>query len=158
MRRAFEKAKEVVRSYRTTEPAVIADELGICVLEEELTGRLREIYFGDSIVIRIDLSPEEKREVLAHALGHHLMHLGNPLAMQKRVYSFGNHHEHQADAFAACLLVPEGKLEDQIRAGEGFWEIAQNFRVTEQLLTLRLKIRAAMTPAWEGSHELCRLP
>lgn len=141
MRRAVEKAEETYRKYGTTNPAIIARTLGLRVLEEDLKGRLREVYFGDSIVIRRDLSPVEKREMLAHALGHHLMHAGNHFAMQKRVYSFGNYHEKQADVFAACLLVPEDRLEDQLRKKLPIHELAEHFRVTENLIRLRLAIR-----------------
>jgi Zn-dependent peptidase ImmA (M78 family) len=158
MRRAFERAEETYRRYGTTSPALIARALGLRVLEEALEGRLREIYFGDSIVIRRDMSPAEKREMTAHALGHHLMHAGNHFAMQNCVYSFGNYHEKQADVFAACLLVPKGQLEDQVRRGPALWELAEHFNVTEQLMTLRLKLRAAMMPAQGSNNELCCLP
>ncbi|RJQ52074.1 MAG: ImmA/IrrE family metallo-endopeptidase [Actinobacteria bacterium] len=141
MRQAVEKAKETYKRYGTTNPAILARALGICVLEEELAGRVREIYFGDSIVIRKDMTPAEKRAMLAHALGHHFMHAGNHLAMQKRVYSFGNRHEKQADVFAACFLVPEDHLEEELAKKLPVHELAECFGVTESLIRFRLIIR-----------------
>jgi Zn-dependent peptidase ImmA (M78 family) len=158
MRRALEKAQDTYKKHGTTNPATIARALGLRVFEEDLKGRLREVYFGHSIVVRQDMSPAEKREMLAHALGHHLMHAGNHLSMQNRVYSFGNHHERQADVFAACLLVPEDGLEDQLATKAHPWEIAEHFKVTEKLVSFRMKIRAAMVPAHGSNHELRRLP
>ncbi|HDY74255.1 MAG TPA: ImmA/IrrE family metallo-endopeptidase, partial [Euryarchaeota archaeon] len=88
------------------------------------------------------LSVREKRELVAHAVGHHLFHAGNHLAMQKRIYSFGNYHEKQANAFAACLLIPLSKLSRLMADRPRIDEIADNFQVREELVRLRLKVWA----------------
>ncbi len=143
MRRAIDKAKETQGRFGT-EPALVAEELGLRVIEENLAGRLREVYFGDSIVIRRDLLDPEKRELVAHAIGHHLLHAGNHLSMQNRVYSFGNYHERQANVFAAFLLMPDEQLEDLLYDGVTPSELADAFGVSDQLVEFRLKVRAAV--------------
>lgn len=140
MRTAIEKAAETYAKWGN-DLALITRELGLLVLEEELTGRLREVYFGDAIVIRSDLTTAEKRELVAHAIGHHLLHAGNHFAMQKRIYSFGNRHEKQANAFAAWLLIPDDRLEQELLWASQIAELAEIFDVTEELMTLRLRYR-----------------
>jgi len=142
MRRAIEEAKKIHGRYGT-DVTLITEELGLSVIEEDLEGRLREVYFGDSIVIRRDLPEAEKRELIAHAIGHHLLHAGNHLAMQNRVYSFGNYHERQANVFVAFLLMPEKELEDRLYEGIATAELADAFEVNESLAEFRLKLRTA---------------
>lgn len=142
MRRAIQQAGEVTRRYGR-ELDLITQDLGLVVLEEPLVGRLREIYFGDAIVLRSDLAAEEKRELLAHAIGHHVMHAGNHLSLQGRNYSFGNYHEKQADVFAAWLLIPEAELEPLLADDVALPDLADHFRVTDELISLRLNLRNA---------------
>lgn len=142
MRRAVQQAEKVYRTFGR-DLGRIASDLDLLVLEEPLVGRLREIYFGDAIVIRADLPGTEKRELLAHAIGHHLMHAGNHFTLQNRIYSTGNYHEKQADVFAAFLLVPEAELAPKLEVGRSIPDLATDFAVTDELLALRLQLRHA---------------
>lgn len=120
----------------------IADSLGLSVMYERMAGRMREFYFRGAIVVREDLPLREKRELVAHAVGHHLFHAGNHLAMQKRIYSFGNFHEKQADVFAACLLIPLSSLRRLMSDKARIDEMADYFGVREELVRLRLLVWA----------------
>src|SRR3990172_8155793 len=126
MRTAIDRANETYRKYGNYLHK-LCNSLGLILIEEDLEGRLKEVYFGDSIVIRRDLPYPEKRELVAHAIGHHLMHAGNHLSMQERVYSFGNYHERQANVFAACLLLPEDKLQEALYPDVPIAELAEKF-------------------------------
>ena len=92
------------------------------------------------IAVNSRLSKRKRRELVAHAIGHHLMHAGNHLAMQKRIYSFGNYHEKQANIFAAVLLMPSDELRRMLKAKPKLHEIAEHFQVTEELVKLRLLV------------------
>ncbi len=140
MRTAVQTAEGIYAKFGTNLDKVTA-ELGIIVLEEELAGRLSEIYFGDAIVVRRDLPRAVKRELIAHAIGHHLMHAGNHLTLQEHTYSFGNYHEKQANVFAAWLLVPEPTLTKKLAAGRSVPDLARDFGVTDELMLFRLQIR-----------------
>ena len=120
----------------------VAESLGLSVIPQKMKGRLKEFYVQGSIVINENLSNREKRELVAHAMGHHLLHAGNHLAMQKRIYSFGNYHEKQANVFAACLLMPLEELACFISNRSRIDEIANHFQVREDLVRLRLKVWA----------------
>ena len=119
----------------------IAGALGLIVLEEELVGRLSEVYFGDAIVVRRDLPRAVKRELIAHAIGHHLMHAGNHLTLENNTYSFGNYHEKQANVFAAWLLIPEAELTEKLQAGRALPDLAHDFETTDEFMLFRLQIR-----------------
>lgn len=145
MRIAIDRANEIYEKYGN-DPYRVCDAIGLTVIEEELAGRLREVYFGDSIVIRKGLPEEEKRELIAHAIGHHLMHAGNHLSMQNRVYSFGNYHERQANVFAAHLLIPDKKLEGKLDEEPRIDELADCFIITEDFMRFRLRLFELDTP------------
>lgn len=152
MKHVIEKANRINDNFGTDLDAV-TDSLGLVVIYEKLAGRLREVYIreSDSIVIRSDLSNREKRELVAHAIGHHLLHAGNHLSMQKRIYSFGNYHEKQADVFAACLLIPLSSLMRLMADRSRIDEIAEYFQVREELVQLRLMVWANFEKGLSGS-------
>ena len=141
MRIALKKAKEIYVKYGNN-LSFICREFGLNIIEGDLEGRLKEVYFGDSIFVKKSLKKAEKQELIAHAIGHHLMHAGNHLSQQKKIYSFGNYHERQANAFAAYLLISEEKLEGKLFDGVRADELAEYFEVTEKLMAYRLKIQA----------------
>ena len=139
MNRVIDLAKRIRGEYGE-DLDQIAESLGLNVIPEKLEGRLTEFYVPGSIVVSSDLPERKRRELVAHAIGHHLLHAGNHLAMQKRIYSFGNYHEKQANVFAACLLMPLTALNRFIVNRSRIDEIANHFQVREDLVRLRLKI------------------
>lgn len=143
MKHVIERANELQEEFGSDLDR-ITESLGLSVMYEKLAGRLREVYIkeSDSILISADLPIREKRELVAHAVGHHLLHAGNHLSMQKRIYSFGNYHEKQADVFAACLLIPLAGILDMIAEKARIDEIAELYGVQEELVRLRLKVWA----------------
>ena len=151
MNRTIEQANKIHEIYGNDLDS-ITESLGLNVIPQKMEGRLREFYFSGSIVISESLSNRERRELVAHAIGHHLLHAGNHLAMQKRIYSFGNYHEKQANVFAACLLLPLEKLSPFISNRNRIDEIANHFQVREQLVRMRLKIWANFEKDLIGSQ------
>jgi len=152
VKRVIDKANEMNRLYGN-DLDQIAESLGLAVIYEKMTGSFREVYFQEasSIVIREDLHRREKRELIAHAIGHHLLHAGNHLSMQNRIYSFGNYHEKQANVFAAVLLMPSDDLQKVMRARPRIDEIADNFHVTDELVRLRLLVLANFEKVNKGA-------
>jgi hypothetical protein len=78
-------------------------------LHEPLGGRVREVYAEGTIAIRRGMPEVWTRWLLAHGLGHHMLH---PHA--NHLYLAGNdrlferdRHEYQAELFAGALLVGE---------------------------------------------------
>ena len=141
MNRVIDKANEIYGQYGN-DLDEITQSLGLTIMSEKMEGRLTEFYFPGTIAVNSNLSTRKQRELIAHAIGHHLMHAGNHLAMQKRIYSFGNLHEKQANVFAACLLMPLAKLQRFTSNRSRIDEIANHFQVTEELVRLRMNVWA----------------
>ncbi|MBI5870058.1 MAG: ImmA/IrrE family metallo-endopeptidase [Actinobacteria bacterium] len=139
MKKVIERANRIYEQFGNDLDR-ITESLGLTVLYEKMEGRMKEVYFRGLIVIREDLPQREKRELVAHAIAHDLLHAGNHMAMQKRIYSFGNYHEKQANIFAACLLVPSIEFEAFVKNKPRIDEIANHFQVMEELASLRIKI------------------
>lgn len=135
---ATKKANEIIEKYKTNDPEKILKKLGVEVLCIPMDGRVKELYFKDHIVLKEGLEKEESRQLLAHALGHHLLHAGNHLILKTRKYTFGNHHEKQADVFAAYLLMPEKKLEKLIDNDLTIYDIAEKFDVLPYFAKFRI--------------------
>ncbi len=132
MNTARRKALEVAKVYDSNLQNIL-DVEGIGIIERPLFGRLRELYFGDFIVIKADLLEEERKELIAHALGHHFLHAGNHYGVSSGTYSWDKLQERQADVFAAYLLTPKvNNLSVQ--------EIVHTFAVTEKFASFRLKL------------------
>ena len=138
MNRATSKANEVIEKFQTNDPEKILIKLGVDVLDVPLAGRVKELYFKDHVVLKEGLEKEERRQLLAHALCHHLLHAGNHLILKTRKYSFGNYHEKQADVFAAFLLMPEAKLEKLIDDDLTIYDIAEKFDVLPYFAKFRI--------------------
>ena len=145
MNRAIKKAQEIYNKYGNDLDKILAAER-IDVLEVPLAGRFKEIFFGDYIVLKDSLSPEEKRELTAHALAHHYLHAGSHYAASKKIYSFSNYHEKQADVFAAYLLMPNEKFEKVLYPDVPITEISDKLNVTPKFAGFRLKMYNTQNP------------
>ena len=77
---------------------------------------------------------------LAHEIGHHVLHGDQPVPRQAQWEK--NELEHEADIFAAELLMPAGPLEKVVKSFEGridIEEAARAFRVGRQEMEKRLR-------------------
>ena len=146
MNRAVDRAIAVIERFKTNDPTKILKKLGVDVLDVPLAGRLKEIYFTDHIVVKAGLEQAERRQLLAHALCHHLMHAGNHLNLQTRGYSFGNYHEKQADVFAAYLLMPESEFEKMPKDHYSIYDMAEKFEVLPYFAKFRIGLAKHYSP------------
>jgi Zn-dependent peptidase ImmA (M78 family) len=144
--RAVLKANEIIEKYKTNNPEAILKKLGIDVLDVPLAGRMKELYFRDHVVLKAGLEKPERRQLLAHALCHHLLHAGNHLANKQRPYSFQNFHEKQADVFAAYLLMPESELEKLIDDNLSIYDLAEKFEVMSYFAKFRIGLAKYYQP------------
>lgn len=130
------KAKEIIAFHYTNDPYIIAEKQNIEVIEKSLSGRLKELYFGDYIILNQNLTFPKKRHYLAHALGHHFLHTGNRFFFAKMRYLQNSKEESQAEEFAAYLLIPDNILTDIAH-----WpinELADYFQVSPRFIQFRL--------------------
>ena len=132
----------LIEKYKTRDPFALCEYLGIPVLTHPL-GAVRGYYVRSCgvgvIVLSADLDARERRIVCAHELGHAILHptLSTPFYQTKTLFS-KDKFEHQANRFAAELLIPD----DLICRYEGFTcrQIAYAEGLNEELLRLKFEI------------------
>lgn len=131
-------ATDIQNRFSTNDPFVIAESEHIEIIEKNMAGRLKELYFGDYIILNAKLPLFKKRHYLAHALGHHFLHTGNRFFFAKMRYLQNSKEEKQAEEFAAYLLMPDLHLTPLIH-----WhiaEIADYFQVSPLFVKYRLSL------------------
>ena len=83
--------------------------LGLRVVEFPFRGRVKEVIIDGVIGVRPGLSRAEFRWLVAHATGHHLLHVGTSFYLESWQWANRAKAERQAEEFAAWLLGgPEG--------------------------------------------------
>ena len=99
--------------------------------------RFREFSINGTIFLPllIETSAEE-RSSLAHALGHHFLHVGNQVWMRNLDSIWHWKQERQAEEFAAWLLIPESEAPNLV--GLTPPEVAQTYDVDLRLAELRV--------------------
>jgi len=118
----------------------IVEKEGIISYKFPFRGRLKERYFATSdgivqIAVDLNISSAEQKHVVAHALGHHFLHQGNYAHIDGIVQ---DKQEHQADDFAAALLVPPHTL-IRLRPTSAF-ALAQGYGIPLALAEKRVDI------------------
>lgn len=142
MKRAQKRARQIVRKYKLSTAPIdlnkIIDSEFLTLDEWKFKGRVKEVYVGDSIGILQNASPRKKRELIAHALGHHFLHQGNHMYFEEYDQFTKFKQECEAQSFAAELLMPYSLFRKVKHLSVG--EIANYFYVNEDLVRFYLKI------------------
>ena len=106
----------VVKKYKTRSPYELADLLRIKISRCEL-GSIHGYYLNKyrikQIVLNCDLNSCEEKWVLAHEIGHAIMHqdVNTPFLKANTLLST-NKYEIEANKFAAELLISDDQLEE----------------------------------------------
>ena len=96
-----------------------------------------EMRIDRYICVAEDLEPDERRWMIAHAVGHIQMHPGNHLWIFKHT-SFGGRIEREANDFACAMLMDvQEALEAHLTE---LWEVAEHFGVPDQMVRLQLPL------------------
>ena len=82
----------------------LADELGLEVVLFPFRGRIKEVIVGRTIGVQPGLPRPWFRWYVAHAIGHHLLHVGTSFYLQSWQWVNRAKAERQAEEFAAWLV------------------------------------------------------
>lgn len=100
------------------DPWKVARRLGVRVRRKRLPAPHRELYVerhgakrSAGLAIAQDASAREARELVAHGIGHHLLHVGDRVTGRSSAVWSGR-HEREAEDFAALLLIPAYRLRE----------------------------------------------
>ena len=105
-------AEELWRLHGLTVPVDLqrlADGLGLGVVSFPFAGRVKEVIIGRTIGVQPGLPRPWFRWYVAHAIGHHMLHVGTSFYLES--WQWVNHAkaERQAEEFAAWLVAgPDG--------------------------------------------------
>ena len=133
---ATQKAKSLVRQWRTSDPYELCDCLHIrvlvCDLPEAVRGFYHEMMGHQIIYLNQNATEEEQREVCAHELGHAVLHehLNTLFLEEVGVFNRGR-LEREADLFSAELLVSNPE------EGDSAEMLACRSGVSERLVRLK---------------------
>ena len=95
---------------------------------------LRELQVDRVVVVAERLEPELRRWVIAHAIGHRLLHPGTHLSVRDHTVP-ANRYEREAEDCAHALLI-----DAQEALAERFvesWEVAEHFGVPDEMVHLQ---------------------
>lgn len=131
------KAAEIIREYGSNDLYEVIRSEGLSIARLDFGGaRFREFSVNGVIFLPLETESEaEERSCLAHALGHHFLHVGNQVWMRGLDSIWSWKLERQAEKFAAWFLIPEA---DESRLeGLSASEICDSFNVDVRIAELR---------------------
>lgn len=133
MTRAQRRGKEIRRELGLrgrVDAEEVANRLGLDVLTWSFQV-LQEMQIDGAIAVAKRLDASWRRWVIAHAIGHSILHPGNHLWMQEHT-QLGHRVEREAEEFAGALLVDESEaLEEGLVEP---WDLAEHFGVPEEMV------------------------
>ena len=135
------KVDKLVRHYKTRDPFEMVKGMNVVLIYYPLAGvRGFYQYFKRNNIIYIDdsLSDSEKRFVLAHEIGHMILHKkSNAIFMDTRTCMKTSGYELEADMFAMHLLVSD----EDIRECKDYTieQLSRALGYQQRLIELRLK-------------------
>ena len=136
MKRAQRKARELRRKLGLSgrvDAETVASILGLEVVTWPLDVQ-EEMQMDRYIGVAERLDPRWRRWVIAHAIGHRLLHSGNHLWIRDHT-SLGSLFEREAEDFARALLVD---VDEAMAEGlSELWEVAEHFGVPQEMAWLQ---------------------
>lgn len=108
------RVKKIIEETGTNDPYVIAECLGVIVRTDPL-GKVQGYYiraYGmDAVVINSELSEPLKRFILAHEIGHIILHPYSTVFAMRHTLLVTDKQELEADRFAINLLLTDEMLQ-----------------------------------------------
>lgn len=162
MESVVDAASQIAAKYGAENMDSLAQRLGVAVYDLLEMGHLRELYLPNlkSIALRPGMPLHERRFLLGHGLGHHVLHRDGAAREILKHHAEGGGDaspldrfnlarlESEADLFASYLLVPEVALRplldsECIKSGDDpVTQLAIEFQVPTEAIRVRLVYEA----------------
>lgn len=137
------RVNRLVRFCKTRDPFEIIKGMNIILVTYPLEGvRGFYQYFQRNNIIYLDenLSDPERCFVLAHELGHMMLHKkSNAIFMDTRTQFNTSKYEQEANLFAMELLLPDQILDEYLQSGYSTEQLSRITGYYTELIKLRLK-------------------
>lgn len=137
----YKATDNIVSKYKTRDPEEIAEYLDISVFEnefEKLLGMYTSMDGHRIVILNSLMSPEMRRMVLAHEIGHDILHHDAALGFKEfsMVCKTGT-TEYEANAFCAHLLIPDEIFFESIEEGKTVDTIAAECEVDPNIVLIK---------------------
>ncbi len=138
------RVSKLVSEHETRDPKRIADDLGIDVIYKSYSYRTKGYFINilgySFIVVNDILNEDERRIVLAHELGHAILHKTEDIYFIREHTLFPTGPlEEEANQFAAELLIDCRDIDICMFKGWNNEQIGRYFRVSEELVEYKLR-------------------
>lgn len=143
-----EKVRSLVKKFKTRDPFIIAGELGIIVKYKYLSidfpkGMFKKVLRRKFIIINMSriVNESELRVVIAHELGHAIMHSSDSAFFlhDHTFYSRGR-FEKEANAFAAELLIDTYLIDELYIDNYSINQLALFYEVPIEFIKIKFNI------------------
>ena len=136
------RVNRLVRFYKTRDPFEMIKGMNIILVNYPLEGvRGFYQYFQRNNIIYLDekISDSERRFVLAHELGHMILHKkSNAIFMDTRTQFNTSKYEQEANLFAMELLLPDQILNEYVQSGYSADQLARITGFYKEFILLKL--------------------
>ncbi len=144
MNTAQERAREIRQRHALRCPGDmerVLEEENVKFVRFPLAGRLDEVIVLNTIAVRDSIEDARQvYELLAHALGHYLLHAGNQIEFVLSTnLPLSGQWERQAWDFAFELLTPADQVETHLREGWSDSDLQDDFQVSEDFCRRRME-------------------
>lgn len=149
--KAISSAQRLVRKYKTRDPFVIAELLGIKIIFQpnfkNQKGAFTVLMGVPFIFINPHLSDHMQRIVCAHEIGHALLHRSlakadSPL-MEFEIMDMQTACEYEANVFASNFLLDEDEISEYLEQGCDVVFIARAMNTNINLLLMKLQSQSS---------------
>lgn len=132
------RVKHLIQKYGTHNPEKLATELGITVIKKSFRctmGFFKKTLGRKFIIVNSNLDETTQQIVIAHELGHALLHSNNSTVYIHEYTLFPRGRvEIEANKFAAELLIDEKEIDNQLLKDMTVDQLACYYEVPRQLV------------------------
>lgn len=138
------RVKNLVKKYGTRDPFLLASYLNLNVKFLEYSDNTKGYYIkvkkNKFIIINSNLTEDEKRVVLAHEIGHAVMHSSKEIHFLRENTLFPKgRHENEANKFAAELLIDLNSIDKCYIEELSLEQLARFMMVPKELIELKFQ-------------------
>lgn len=138
------RVKNLVKKYGTRDPFLLASYLNLNVKFLEYSDNTKGYYIkvgkNKFIIINSNLTEDEKRIVLAHEIGHAMMHSSKKIHFLRENTLFPKgRHENEANKFAAELLIDLNNVDKCYIEELSLEQLARFMMVPKELIELKFQ-------------------
>ena len=143
---AIAAANRIYRKYETRNPEKLAHRMDI-IVEELLFKNQKGVYTiidrQPIIMVKAGLHPVTRSIVIAHELGHHILHKDElkktPSLQEFNIFDMTTSRiEYEANVFAAQLMLPDDEITEYIYQGFDVQQIARAMKSDINLVALKV--------------------